>query len=72
MLPALLAHGHPVVAYVRNEAKLRSLITERLAVRVTINVGDAIDTHCVEAALRQYGCDAISTSTLQSIDGGQL
>lgn len=59
MLPALLAHNHTVVAYVRSREKLLSLISKRLAERVTIHIGDALDTNAVEAALRQYGCDGV-------------
>lgn len=67
MLPALLAHGHTVVAYVRSENKLRSLITARLAERITIHTGDALDSNGVEAALREHGCNAISTLHLSRI-----
>lgn len=60
MLPAMLAHGHNVVAYVRSESKLRSLVSARLAEQITIYVGDALDSQAVEKALREHGCDAIS------------
>ena len=59
VIPALLAHGHTVVAYIRSEAKLRSLITPALFDAITIHIGDALDTSAVEAALRQHGCDGI-------------
>lgn len=59
MIPALLAHNHTVIAYVRSEGKLRSLVTLRLAEKITIHTGDALDTDAVEAALRKYDCEGI-------------
>lgn len=59
LIPALLAHNHTVVAFIRSETKLRSLITPRLAALITIHIGDALDTDSVKAALSQHGCDAI-------------
>ena len=59
MIPALLAHNYTVIAYVRSEAKLRSLITPRLADKLTIHTGDALDTNAVEFALRKHNCDAV-------------
>lgn len=59
LLPALLAHNHTVVAFIRNKAKLLTLISPRLANSITIHIGDALDTASVETALREHGCDAL-------------
>lgn len=59
MIPALLAHNQTVIAYVRSEARLRSLITPRLADKIAIHTGDALDTDAVEVALREHDCDAV-------------
>lgn len=59
LIPALVAHGHEVIAYVRSTSKLKGLVTERLLNAITTCEGDALDSAGVEAALRQYNCDAI-------------
>ena len=61
LLTALLAHNHTVTAFIRSKAKLLSLITPALAShpQLTIHIGDALDTHSVETALREHDCDAI-------------
>ena len=59
LIPALLAHGHEVIAYVRSTFKLRGLVAERLFNAITTHEGDALDSAGVERALRQHDCDAI-------------
>jgi putative NADH-flavin reductase len=59
LLPALLAHGHTVVAFVRSKDKLRSLITPKLYDTITVITGDALDTDAVEAALLEHNCGAL-------------
>lgn len=58
LIPALLAHGHEVIAYVRSISKLQGLITPELFKAIKICEGDALDSAGVEAALRKYNCDA--------------
>lgn len=59
LLPALLAHGHTVIAYVRSASKLQGLVTPALFNATTTYEGDALDSAGVEAALRQHNCDAV-------------
>lgn len=56
LLPALLAHKHQVVAYVRSPAKVSSEATSKLD---SIVVGSASDSTAVKAAILSHNCDAV-------------
>lgn len=58
-IPALLAHGHDVTAFVRSPEKLRGLVTPALYNLITVYKGDAFDSAQVENALVSHTCDAI-------------
>ena len=66
LLPALQAHGHHVVAYVRSEAKLKELIPSSILSRATIVTGNATDTNAVREALVRNRCDALINSAGQA------
>ena len=66
ILPALLAHNHQVVVYVRNESKLRDLIPETVFNRVTIVIGDATNSGAIRDALVENQCDAFINSAGQA------
>lgn len=59
VIPALLAHRHTVVAYVRSPQKLRDRLPSTIVERITIIEGDSLNTDAVADALRQYQCDAL-------------
>jgi nucleoside-diphosphate-sugar epimerase len=56
MLPALLAHKHQVVAYVRTPSKISSEATSKLD---SIVVGSASDSDVIKAAILSHDCDAV-------------
>ncbi|MCJ1396532.1 hypothetical protein MMC18_009423 [Xylographa bjoerkii] len=56
MLPALLAHKHQVVVYVRTPAKISSEATSKLD---SIVVGSASDSAAIKAAILSHNCDAV-------------
>jgi uncharacterized protein YbjT (DUF2867 family) len=56
MLPALLAHKHQVVAYVRTPAKISSEATSKLD---SIVVGSASDSAAIKAAILSHNCDGV-------------
>ena len=62
LLPALLSHKHQVVAYVRNERKLKELLSPEIIAKTTIVVGDATDSNGISNALIKNQCDAIVNS----------
>jgi hypothetical protein len=56
MLPALIKHGHTVVAYVRSTNKVT------LSVRAALDdvvIGSATDTLALKNAILTYSCDAV-------------
>lgn len=59
LIPALLAHKHAVIVFVRSPEKLHSLVSSQLVNSVTVVKGDALDTEAIEAALRTHNCDAL-------------
>lgn len=59
VIPALLAHGHRVFAYVRSPQKLRDILPTAVIQRITIVQGDSLDTDAVADTLRQNDCDAL-------------
>ena len=56
MLPALLAHKHQVVAFVRTPAKISTEITSKLD---SIFVGSASDSAAIKSAILSHKCDAV-------------
>lgn len=58
-IPALLAHGHSVVAYVRSPEKLRGQVTEAILARITVEQGDGLDEAAVADVLRRHASTAI-------------
>lgn len=59
LIPAVLAHGHVVIAYVRSPEKLRGLVSPSLLPLITVVTGDATDSASVKEALLIHDCDAI-------------
>lgn len=59
MFPALLAHEHQVVAYVRTPTKIPSEAKSRLD---SIVVGSATDSAAIKAAILHHNCDAVVNS----------
>lgn len=62
LLPALLAHKQKVVVYVRNEQKLRELISAAILSRVTIVKGEATDSSSITSTLLEHNCDTLINS----------
>jgi uncharacterized protein YbjT (DUF2867 family) len=67
LLPALLAHHHTVVAMVRSQAKLATIMAPYGSTRVptpipnlTIIEGDATDSSAIRRALLDHDCDTIA------------
>jgi len=56
MLPALLAHKHQVVGYVRTPAKISSEVKSKLD---SIVVGSASNSAAIKAAIISHNCDAV-------------
>jgi len=56
MLPALLAHKHQVVAYVRTPAKISPEARSKLD---SIVVGSASDSAAIKTAILAHDCDAV-------------
>lgn len=62
LIPALLAHNHSVVIFVRSESKLRSLVDSAALAKCTIVTGDATDSQAIEEAILSNRCDALVNS----------
>ncbi|KAL8779150.1 MAG: hypothetical protein Q9213_007076 [Squamulea squamosa] len=62
LVPALLAHKHDVVIFVRSESKLKSLVHSAVLSQCTIINGDATNTHAVEDAILNNQCNALINS----------
>ncbi|TVY39954.1 hypothetical protein LOCC1_G004435 [Lachnellula occidentalis] len=56
MLPALLAHKHQVVGYVRTPAKISPEARSKMD---SIVVGSASDSAAIKAAILSHNCDAV-------------
>lgn len=68
LVPALLTHGHSIVAYVRSASKLESLLPATVYEQVTIVQGDATDSQAIKKAIVDHKCDAvINTAGLAAI-----
>lgn len=66
IIPALLAHNHSVVAFIRSESKLRQLVHSAVVDKCTIVTGDATNAAAIETALVQNRCDALINSAGQA------
>jgi nucleoside-diphosphate-sugar epimerase len=67
MLPALLAHKHQVVAFVRSPAKISSEAKAKLD---SIVVGSASDSAAIKDAIIAHNCDAVvSAAGLAAMTG---
>lgn len=62
ILPALLAHNHTVVVFIRSESKLRNLVHSSAVDKCTIVTGNATDATAIEAALVDNRCNALINS----------
>lgn len=69
LIPALIAHGQTVIAYVRSASKLRGLISAALLEKISIYEGDALDSSAVEDALRKHDCDAVMNTAGNRVSG---
>ena len=58
-IQALLAHRHEVTLYVRNPAKLRTMVSAAVLDHVTIVVGDAFDTAGIKNAIVDHDIEGI-------------
>jgi nucleoside-diphosphate-sugar epimerase len=56
---ALLAHGHDVVGYVRNEVKLAEKLPASTPSRITVLTGDAEDVDAMKDAMVLHKVDAV-------------
>jgi len=59
LVPALLTHGHQVVAYVRSASKLESLLPATVYEQITIVQGDATDSHAIKNAIAEHKCESV-------------
>ncbi|KAL8647338.1 MAG: hypothetical protein Q9210_005619 [Variospora velana] len=62
LIPALLAHKHSVVLFVRTESKLNSLVDAATLSKCTIVSGDATDARAIEEAILSNHCSALINS----------
>lgn len=68
LIPALHAHGHHVVAFVRSSSKLQSLLPESMYGQVTVVQGSATDSEAIKNAILTNNCDAvINTAGLSAV-----
>jgi FlaA1/EpsC-like NDP-sugar epimerase len=69
LIPALFAHGHHVVAFVRSSSKLQSLLLESMYQQISAVVeGSAKDSEAVKNAIVDNHCDAvINTAGLSAV-----
>lgn len=59
LVPALLTHGHSVVAFVRSSNKLESLLPTSVYQQITVVQGNATDATSIKRAILDAGCDAV-------------
>jgi nucleoside-diphosphate-sugar epimerase len=59
LVPALLTHGHSVVAYVRSSNKLESLLPLSVQRQITVIEGNATDSASIKNAILDTSCDAV-------------
>ena len=58
LVPALLTHGHRVVAFVRSSSKLESSLPAPVFQQIKVVEGDASDSASVTRAILENDCDA--------------
>lgn len=58
-VPALLSHSHVVTAFVRNEAKLRSLLPASILSQLKIEIGSATDAKSLARVIRTHDIEAV-------------
>lgn len=61
-VPALLAHKHEVVVFVRSETKLRGMFPDSVLSAITVVTGDASDADVIENALVKNRCEGLLNS----------
>lgn len=60
LIPALIAHGHTITAYVRDASKLRSLISGMLLERIEAIVeGDGTDSTALKQAILDHDVEGV-------------
>jgi nucleoside-diphosphate-sugar epimerase len=59
LVPALLTHGHTVIALVRSSNKLESLLPASVFQQITVVEGDATSQSLVKSAILDNNCDAV-------------
>lgn len=59
LVPALLTHGHSVVAFVRSLNKLESLLPTSIYRQIEVIQGDATDSVSIKSAILDASCDAV-------------
>jgi len=59
LVPALLTHGHTVVAFVRSPGKLEFLLPTTVYQQITVVQGDATDPVPIKNAILDTRCDAV-------------
>ena len=59
VIPALLAHGHTVTAFVRTPSKLQPLIPASIASRITIVAGDGADPERLYAVMKEHDIESV-------------
>ncbi|KAF1968719.1 NAD(P)-binding protein [Bimuria novae-zelandiae CBS 107.79] len=62
LVPALLTHGHNVVAYVRSAKKLELLLPEPVYRQLSVVEGDATDSAAIKRAILDFQCEAVVNS----------
>lgn len=59
LIPALLSHGHTVIAYVRDPPKLASLLPPAIHSRISVVQGSATDSAAIKQAIQDTACEAV-------------
>ena len=59
LIPALLAHGHTPIAYVRSTSKLTHILPPFLSSQIQVVEGDAEDVGSLKRALTEGKCDGL-------------
>ena len=62
LVPALLTHGHAVVAFVRSSTKLESLLPPSVYQQIQVTEGNAKDSQSIKTAILDFRCDAVVTT----------
>jgi nucleoside-diphosphate-sugar epimerase len=68
LIPALLAHDHQVIAFVRSSSKLENLLPVSLYQQISVVQGSAKDSEAVKNVILEKSCDAIvNTAGLSAV-----